>query len=73
MNDAPLGFEPWATQGGGGGGGGGRGGGGGGEGGNFSAVENSWKDTGATDWKEQMEAVEQPSFTNTAVVQDRRK
>lgn len=57
----------------GGGGGGGRGGGGGGEGGNFSAVENSWKDTGAADWKEQMEAVEQPSFTNTAVVQDRRK
>lgn len=56
-------------QGGGGGGGGGRGGGGG----NFSAVANSWKDTGATDWKEQMEAVEQPSFTNTAVVQDRRK
>lgn len=46
--------------------------GGGGGGGNFSAVANSWKDTGAADWKEQMGEIEQPSFTNTAVVQDRR-
>ena len=47
--------------------------GGGGGGSNFSAVANSWKDTGAADWKEQMGEIEQPSFTNTAVVQDRRK
>ncbi|KAL9191236.1 hypothetical protein ACHAXT_000942 [Thalassiosira profunda] len=53
----------------GGGGGGGRGGG------NFSPVENNWKNTGAADWKEQLDefAKVQPGFTNTAVVQDRRK
>jgi predicted RNA-binding protein with RPS1 domain len=44
----------------------------GGGGGNFSAVANSWKDTGAADWKEQMEEFTQPGFTNTAVVVDRR-
>ncbi len=36
------------------------------------AVTASWKDTGAADWKEQLEGMEQPSFTNTAVVIDRR-
>lgn len=49
---------------------------GGGGGGNFSAVASSWKDTGAADWKEQMEEftkAEQPTFTNDAVVVDRRK
>lgn len=52
-----------------------QGGGGGGGGGNFSAVANSWKNTGAADWKEQMEefSKDQPGFTNTAIVQDRRK
>jgi len=46
----------------------------GGKGGNFSAVANSWKDTGAADWKDQMDdfTKEQPGFTNTAVVVDRR-
>lgn len=44
----------------------------GGGGGNFSAVANSWKDTGAADWKEQMEDFTQPGFTNNAVVVDRR-
>lgn len=47
--------------------------GGRGGGGNFSAVASSWKETGATDWKEQLDDIEQPSFVNTAVVQDRRK
>jgi len=37
------------------------------------AVTASWKDTGAADWKEQMAEIEQPTFTNTAVVVDRRK
>eukprot|EP00986_Skeletonema_menzelii_P004805 scaffold1680_cov139-Skeletonema_menzelii.AAC.12 len=37
------------------------------------AVTASWKDTGAADWKEQMEQIEQPGFTNTAIVVDRRK
>ena len=37
------------------------------------AVTASWKDTGAADWKEQLEQMEQPSFSNTAVVVDRRK
>lgn len=46
---------------------------GGGGGGNFSPVENSWKNSGAADWKEQLEAIPQPSFTNTAVVVDSRK
>ena len=46
---------------------------GGGRGGPPDAVAASWKDTGATDWKEQMEDIEQPSFTNTAVIVDRRK
>jgi len=36
------------------------------------AIAASWKDTGAEDWKEQMQEFEQPSFTNTAVIQDRR-
>jgi len=41
--------------------------------GNFSAVANSWKDTGAADWKEQLEEFgkEQPGFTNGAVVVER--
>jgi len=41
--------------------------------GNFSAVANSWKDTGAADWKEQLEEFgkDQPGFTNTAVVVER--
>jgi len=49
--------------------------GGGGGGGNFSAVESSWKNTGAADWKEQMEEFtkDQTTFVNTAVIQDRRK
>ena len=48
--------------------------GGGGRGG-FDPVGSSWKDTGAADWKEQMDEFtkEQPGFTNTAVVVDRRK
>lgn len=37
------------------------------------AVTASWKDTGAADWKEQLADMEQPTFTNTAVVVDRRK
>jgi len=48
--------------------------GGGGRGG-FDPVGSSWKDTGAADWKDQMDEFtkEQPGFTNTAVVVDRRK
>lgn len=42
-------------------------------GGAFSPIGNSWKDTGAADWKEQLEGFEQPGFTNTAVVVDSRK
>jgi predicted RNA-binding protein with RPS1 domain len=37
------------------------------------AIAASWKDTGAEDWKEQMADFQQPGFTNTAVVVDRRK
>jgi len=47
--------------------------GGGGGRGPPDAVTASWKDTGAEDWKEQMADIEQPTFTNTAVVVDRRK
>eukprot|EP00581_Thalassiosira_minuscula_P001149 CAMPEP_0183739104 /NCGR_PEP_ID=MMETSP0737-20130205/56211_1 /TAXON_ID=385413 /ORGANISM="Thalassiosira miniscula, Strain CCMP1093" /LENGTH=377 /DNA_ID=CAMNT_0025973813 /DNA_START=37 /DNA_END=1170 /DNA_ORIENTATION=+ len=45
-----------------------------GGGGNFNPIENNWKDTGAADWKESMDTFtkEQPGFTNTAVVVDRR-
>lgn len=41
-----------------------------GGGGNFSPVENNWKNTGATDWKEQLAefSKEQSGFTNGAVV-----
>jgi len=46
---------------------------GGGRGGPPDAVTASWKDTGAADWKEQMAEIEQPGFTNTAVIVDRRK
>lgn len=48
--------------------------GGGGGGGNFSAVAGSWKDTGATDWKEQLGEFkkEEGVFHNDAVVVDRR-
>eukprot|EP00578_Thalassiosira_sp_NH16_P017151 CAMPEP_0181105070 /NCGR_PEP_ID=MMETSP1071-20121207/15768_1 /TAXON_ID=35127 /ORGANISM="Thalassiosira sp., Strain NH16" /LENGTH=387 /DNA_ID=CAMNT_0023188317 /DNA_START=227 /DNA_END=1390 /DNA_ORIENTATION=- len=51
------------------------GGGGGGRGGNFSPVADSFKNMGAANWKETLGefAKEQPGFTNTAVVQDRRK
>jgi predicted RNA-binding protein with RPS1 domain len=44
-------------------------------GGNFSPVANNFKDMGAADWKETLGefAKEQPGFTNTAVVVDRRK
>jgi len=51
-----------------------RGGGGRGGGGNFSPVANSFKNLGASDWKESMGefAKEQSGFTNTAVVVDRR-
>lgn len=50
-----------------------QGGGGGGRG--FDPVGSSWKDTGAADWKESLEEFgkTQTAFTNTAVVQDRRK
>ncbi|KAL7530525.1 hypothetical protein ACHAWF_003422 [Thalassiosira exigua] len=49
--------------------------GGGRGGGNMNPVGNSWKNTGAADWKEKMDEFtkEQPGFTNTAVVVDRRK
>lgn len=48
---------------------------GGGGGQNFDPVGSSWKDTGAADWKEQLEEFSkvQGAFTNTAVVVDRRK
>jgi predicted RNA-binding protein with RPS1 domain len=46
---------------------------GGGRGGPPDAVTASWTDTGAADWKEQMAEIEQPGFTNTAVIVDRRK
>jgi len=51
-----------------------RGGGGRGGGGNFSPVANSFKNLGASDWKDSMGefAKEQSEFTNTAVVVDRR-
>jgi len=51
-----------------------RGGGGRGGGGNFSPVANSFKNLGASDWKDSMGefAKEQSGFTNTAVVVDRR-
>jgi predicted RNA-binding protein with RPS1 domain len=44
-------------------------------GGNVSPVANNFKDMGAADWKETLGefAKEQPGFTNTAVVVDRRK
>lgn len=50
-------------------------GGGGGKGGHFDPVGSSWKNTGAADWKEQLEefSKEQTGFTNTAVVVDNRK
>jgi ribosomal protein S1 len=48
-------------------------GGGGGGGRDVDIIARSWKDTGASDWKETMEAMEQPTFTNTAVVDERRK
>lgn len=46
---------------------------GGGGGGNFSPVANSFSNMGAADWKEQLGEIEQPAFTNDAVIQDRRK
>jgi len=50
-------------------------GGGGGGGGQRNPIAGSWKDLGAADWKETMDEFvkDQPSFTNTAVVVDRRK
>lgn len=47
----------------------------GGGGNNFDPVGSSWKNTGAADWKEQLEEFgkDQTGFTNTAVIQDRRK
>ena len=41
--------------------------------GGSETITASWTDTGAADWKEQMAEIEQPGFTNTAVIQDRRK
>lgn len=42
-------------------------------GGDFSAVANSWKSTGAADWKEQLEEFgkDQPGFTNNGIVVER--
>ncbi|EED94698.1 predicted protein [Thalassiosira pseudonana CCMP1335] len=47
----------------------------GGGGREVAPIANSWKDTGAGDWKETMDEFtkDQPTFTNTAVIQDRRK
>ncbi|KAL3794279.1 hypothetical protein HJC23_012404 [Cyclotella cryptica] len=52
-----------------------RGSGGGGGQREVDPVGRSWKDTGASDWKESMTEFEkdQPTFTNTAVVVDRRR
>lgn len=55
----------------------GSGGGGGGGGGQreVDPIGRSWKDTGASDWKESMTEFgkDQPTFTNTAVVDERRR
>jgi predicted RNA-binding protein with RPS1 domain len=47
----------------------------GGGGGNANAVSGSWKNTGAADWKAQMDEFTktQPLFTNDLVIVDRRK
>merc|ERR1719148_304313 len=43
------------------------------KGGNFSAVANSWKETGAVDWKDQLEEFgkSQGGFVNSAIIVDR--